>query len=72
MIYWLYLIITVLITGAIAGGQILIIANAIYSSILSGSGFVEILYEYSNLLIIAGIGTIGKIITGIRKVYKKE
>lgn len=72
MIYWLYLIITVLITGAIAGGQILIIANAIYNSILSGSGFVEILYEYSNLLIIAGIGTIGKIITGIRKVYKKE
>lgn len=44
----------------------------IYNSILSGSGFVEILNDYFNLFIITGIGIIGKIIKGIRKVYKKE
>lgn len=72
LIYWLYLVITASITITIVGGQILIITNAIYNSILSGSGFVEILNDYFNLFIITGIGIIGKIIKGIRKVYKKE
>lgn len=64
--------ITVAMTIGILGGQILIITRAIYNSILSGSGFWEIMCEYSNLFIIAGIGIMGKMITSIRKIYKKE
>ena len=72
MVYWVYLVITVTVTICIVGGQILIIAKSVYNSILFGSGFGEIIREYLNLFIIAGIGIIGKMITRIRKVYKKE
>ncbi|WP_202193066.1 metalloprotease [Roseburia faecis] len=66
-IYWIYLGVTVLVTGGVLGGELWIVGNQIYSSILSKTGFWNIVKDYSNLLIIMLIGIVGKIISVCRK-----
>lgn len=66
-IYWAYLFITVLASVTVLGGQLLIVIQSVYRSILSGMGFLNILHDYSNLLIILTVGIIGKLIGRVRK-----
>lgn len=67
MIYWGYLLVTIIVIVTVMGGQLLIIGKSVYKSILTGNGILNILKAYSNLLIIMAVGISGKIIGTIRK-----
>lgn len=65
-IYWLYMIITVIVTATAIIFQIYVIVTSIMSKIQEGLGIFGILKSYSNLLLIFLLGFTNKIISVIK------
>lgn len=68
LIYWVYLLVTILVTSLFIGGQLWAIGHSIFIEIKIGNSCMSILKNYSNLLILMSVGIIGKIIGKIKKI----
>lgn len=67
IVYWIYLIVTVLVTVLIIGAQVVAIAHSVLLKIAAGYSPLIIVRSYLNLIILMAVGVVGKIISSIRK-----